>query len=116
MAARFSGATRYDLFELGAGRLVVAGVVERAAERDFGRQITGMALQTEPAEIDRLLVMPCPSVFLGKWGKRDRRRVEFDPASQLFDPGSVGHRHFVATVPVVVAFLPVSSVTVSVTT
>ena len=117
------------VFELLAGLVVPADLEQRSSQRDAGRQVRGMTLQAGPARGYRIVEPAGAAVFLGERGKRDRRRIDLDPASQFFNAGGVGHWaelagvyhpasgrvHFTSTVCASEDVLPRSSVTVSVT-
>jgi hypothetical protein len=42
--------------------------------------------QAAAAELDGVLVSSSASIFFGKLGKRNRRRIQLDPASKIFEP------------------------------
>ena len=44
-----------------------------------------------PARFNRLGVLAVASVFFGKLGERNRRRIPLDPASQVFKTRLIDH-------------------------
>ena len=100
---------------------------QRARERDLGRDVRGMALQTATADVDGVLKPSNATVFFGEGCEGDGRRVGVDPTSQIVNPGvrhdagdstakRAGRYVSVTTMArVTVPLSPESSVTVSVT-
>ena len=62
---------------------------QRSAERDASRQVAGMSCEAAAADLDGFLMKTHAPAFFGELGKRDRRRIRFDPASKIFQ--SVRH-------------------------
>lgn len=99
----------------------LAEVQERPAERDPRGKITGMPVEALPADVDRFLVLAEATAFFGKLGKRNRRRILFDPASKVVQSDVVRHaaapegRGYLLTTMVLKVLLlwPASSVTPS---
>ncbi|HEX6463035.1 MAG TPA: hypothetical protein VFZ98_01225 [Vicinamibacterales bacterium] len=69
--------------ELLARGIQVAGLYQRAAQRDARRQIRGMPLKAGDAGFGRFVIPAEAPVLLRERRKRNRRRVGLDPASQF---------------------------------
>jgi hypothetical protein len=69
----------------------IAELDEGPAERDTGREITGMKGEADAARIHRVLMLAGTPVFLGELRKGNRRRVLLDPPTKVFDLRVVGH-------------------------
>jgi hypothetical protein len=65
---------------------------QRPTEGDARRQIPGMACQSAPAVLDRLVILTRSTIFLGQLCERDRRRVRVDPTSEFSNARAIG-RH-----------------------
>ena len=112
-----------DVLELLARLVVATELEQRSTERHPRRKIGGMPLQTGEAGGNRFVVLAGAPVFLGERRKRNRRRVQLNPASQFFYSAAIGQRQNsiakfygpTETCPVTVLVRPTSSVTVSVT-
>src|SRR5688572_16061502 len=56
-----------------------------------------MPPQPSPADVNRMLILAGPSMFLGKPRERNRRRILPDPAAKLLDPRTVGRHGAILT-------------------
>ncbi len=64
---------------------------QRPAEGDAGRQVGGMPMEAGLAGSDRLFETSGAPVLFGERRKRDGRRVQLDPASELLNARTVRH-------------------------
>ena len=107
------------VFELFTRLVELPDFEERAPERDMRGNIRGMPLQSGLAGVDGFLKLTEAPVLFGQRRKRDRRRVQLDPAFEFFDAIRHAPRYCPAAATVtswlVVPVRPVSSTTVSVT-
>ncbi len=85
--------------ELEARVVELPEVEQRPPERHPGRQVAGVPGQPFAADPDRFLGLPGAAVLFGQLREGNRRRVGFDPASQIVDtrmghvcPQGAGHR------------------------
>jgi hypothetical protein len=70
-----------DVFELVPCFVEPALFQEGAPEGHARRDVRRMPLESGFARGNRVLELPCPPVLLGQGRKRNRRRVQLDPAS-----------------------------------
>jgi len=79
------------VIELLARRFELAGLEQRAPERDARGQVGRVPLKAGPARLDRFLGPAHAPELLRQRGEGYRRRVRLDPAPELFDARTVGH-------------------------
>jgi hypothetical protein len=73
-------------------RLVVPLELEkRSAEGDARGKVGRVPLKARPAGRDRSLELSRSPILLRERCESDRRRVQLDPAFQIFDSSAVGH-------------------------
>ena len=80
-----------NVFQLAERGVEVVHLEQRATERHASGKITGMDCEPGSAGFDRVFVAARPPVLFGELRKRNRRRVFYDPASEFFYAGIVGH-------------------------
>lgn len=71
--------------ELGSRLVGAAERLQRAAERDPGRQVRGMPVESGKAHGNRVVEAARSPVLLGERAKCDGGRVLLDPALQFLD-------------------------------
>jgi hypothetical protein len=81
-----------DMFELVPGFVEPTERQKRAPEGHTGRDIGRVPLESGFAHGNGVCELPCPPVLFGQGRKRNRRRIQLDPASQFLDAGVMGHR------------------------
>ena len=114
------GGEREDVFEFGARVGVLTKLLQRAAQRDAGRQVRRMTIESGAACGHGVFETPGAAVLFGERAESDGRRILTDPALQFFDPrqhaASDGYEPAVTVIARVTEELLFSlSVTVSVT-
>src|SRR5687768_17530941 len=80
-----------DVLQLAEGGVEVVHLEERPPERHPSGEVTRMDCEPGSARFDRVFVAPRSTVLLRELGKRNRRRVFYNPASELFYTGIVRH-------------------------
>jgi hypothetical protein len=86
----FRGALEDEL-QLAPGFVELAELEEGAPHGDASREVAGMKGEAGAARADRVGVLTGAAILFRELGEGDRRRVAFDPASQILDARVLCH-------------------------